>query len=243
MLELTGVSSGYGAVPVLHGVDLTITAGEVVTVLGANGAGKTTLARTISGLLPVKEGSIRLDGTDLTRKPLHRRAGRGVILVPEGRRLFGGLTVAQNIELGRIAAKGRQQDADAVGHLLDAFPKVRTLWDRQAGLLSGGEQQMVALARAAAGRPRVLLLDEPSLGLSPLLVDEVFAMVTFMARETGSAVLLIEQIVDGALAVADRGVVMAHGQIVAAGTASELSASPAVRQAYLGGAGLDEAAR
>jgi branched-chain amino acid transport system ATP-binding protein len=243
VLELSGVSSGYGAVPVLRGIDMTLAPGEILTVLGANGAGKTTLARTISGLLPAKEGSIVVDGVDLTRRPSHKRAGRGIVLVPEGRRLFGSLTVAQNIELGRTAARRRQDDVDAVGHLLDAFPKVRTLWDRQAGLLSGGEQQMVALARAAASRPRVLLLDEPSLGLSPLLVDEVFAMVTFMARETGSAVLLIEQVVDGALAVADRGLVMAHGQVVASGTAAELGASPAVRQAYLGGAGAEEAAR
>ncbi|MDQ6527254.1 ABC transporter ATP-binding protein [Nocardioides sp. LHD-245] len=242
MLELTGVSSGYGAVPVLRDIDLTITPGEVVTVLGANGAGKTTLARTVSGLLPAKAGSIRLDGADLTRRRSHQRAGRGVILVPEGRRLFGGLTVAQNVELGRLAARGRRGDADPVEHLLDAFPKVRTLWQRQAGLLSGGEQQMVALARAAAGRPRVLLLDEPSLGLSPILVDEVFAMVTFMARETGSAVLLVEQVVDGALGVADRGVVMSHGRIVATGSAAELRASPVVREAYLGVTGIEESA-
>lgn len=239
MLELSGVSSGYGSVPVLRDIDLSLPAGEILTVLGANGAGKTTLARTISGLLAIKSGELRLGGSAVTRTRAHQRARAGIILVPEGRRLFGSLTVAQNIELGAVAARRRPDGPDPVEHLLDAFPKVRALWGQQAGLLSGGEQQMVALARAAAGRPSVLLLDEPSLGLSPLLVAEVFAMVTFMAREMGSAVLLIEQIVEGALSVADRGVVMAHGRIVASGTAAELSASPAVRAAYLGGAELE----
>jgi branched-chain amino acid transport system ATP-binding protein len=234
MLELTEVSSGYGSVPVLSDIDLALVPGEVVTVLGANGAGKTTLARTIAGLLPARTGRIELAGKNIVRTSTHVRARAGIILVPEGRRLFGSLSVQQNVELGATAGRRRAGDGDSVGRVLEAFPKVRELWDRQAGLLSGGEQQMVALARAAAGRPKVLLLDEPSLGLSPLLVDEVFGMVTVMARDLDCAVLLIEQIVDGALAVADRGVVMSHGRIVASGTSVELTSSPAVRQAYLG---------
>jgi branched-chain amino acid transport system ATP-binding protein len=225
MLELNTVQSGYGKVTVIREVSLTVAPGEVVAILGANGAGKTTLARTISGTLPLRAGRIVLDGDDISRMTPHARARRGIIQVPEGRRLFGSLTVSQNIDLGRIAGRKRSGDQDGLERLIESFPKLKILWKRQAGLLSGGEQQMVALARAAAGRPRVLILDEPSLGLSPLLVDEVFAMVDLMSRELGCAVLLIEQLADRALSAASRGVVIAHGEVATTGSAEELRQS------------------
>lgn len=235
MLELNQVTAGYGSVPAIHGVTLTVAEGEVLAVLGANGAGKTTLARTISGQLPASDGTIRLRGADITRTPPHARARAGVIQVPEGRHLFGGLTVAENVALGSIPARRRGGDPEAVEAMVEAFPKLRQLWGRQAGLISGGEQQMVALVRAAAGRPRVLILDEPSLGLSPLLVEEVFAMVALMSRQLGCGVLLIEQMADRALRVADRGIVVARGRVTVSGTAEDLRRSEQLQAAYLGG--------
>lgn len=233
MLELQGVASGYGQVDVLTGVDLSVRTGEVMAVLGANGAGKSTLARTIGGTLRASAGSVRLGDRDVTRAPAHVRARAGIIHVPEGRHLFGSLTVGQNVDLGRRAI-GRRTDDDGLDALLTGFPKVRAMWNRQAGLLSGGEQQMVALARAAAGRPRVLVLDEPSLGLSPLLVDEVFAMIGHLSQVMGCAIVLIEQMASRALRAADHGIVLAHGRVSARGTADELLTSAAVREAYLG---------
>lgn len=235
LLEVEKLSSGYGPLDVLHGVSFSIGAGETVAVLGANGAGKTTLARTIVGVLPVRRGEIRHRGKQIGQARTFTRARRGIVLVPEGRNLFAGLTVKQNIDLGSTAGKRRGGADDVLARFLDAFPMISDLLDRQAGLLSGGEQQMVALARAAAGRPDVLILDEPSLGLSPLLVAQVFRMIEYMAKEIGCAVLLIEQVVDGALKVADRAMVVSHGRVTLEGAAAELRESAEVREAYLGG--------
>ncbi|MFI0374101.1 ABC transporter ATP-binding protein [Actinomadura sp. 1N219] len=235
MLEVRDLTAGYGSVVALRDVDLSVSTGEVVAVLGANGAGKSTLARTISGTTRLLSGTISFEGADIRRTAPHARSRLGIVHVPEGRRLFGSLTVEQNVMLGRQAARRRRDDRDPVELLLDALPRVRDLWRTRAGVLSGGEQQMVALVRAAAGRPRLLILDEPSLGLSPRLVGDVFAVIGMLTKELNCAVLLIEQLASQALAAADRGIVIANGRVTATGPAAELLDSDAIRQAYLGG--------
>ena len=233
MLAVHDLHAGYGSVRVLHGVDLEFEQGDLVAVLGANGAGKTTLVRTIAGQLPVRQGVIKLDGQAVTRTPTHQRARAGLLMVPEGRRLFGGLSVAENIALGRRADRGGDGE-DVLEELLELFPIVRERASQQAGLLSGGEQQQVALVRALVGRPRYLLLDEPSLGLSPVLVDQLFGHIEAIRDRLQIGVLLVEQLVDRALSLASRAYVMDRGRIVLAGTSDEVASSPAVQQAYLG---------
>jgi branched-chain amino acid transport system ATP-binding protein len=235
-LHLERVSAGYGRLQVLRNVTLDLDPGSIVAVVGANGAGKSTLAKTISGLLRVSSGTITVDDQEIQRLPAERRARMGVVHVPEGRRLFGSLTVAENLAMGRHAAKGRRVEggSDVVEVLLDSFPILRDRWAQQSGLLSGGEQQMVALTRAAASNPRYLLLDEPSLGLSPRLSGEVFRLVRLIADQTGAGVLLIEQRVDAALDLASSAHVLEHGHVVASGPADEVRTSEAVRAAYLG---------
>lgn len=233
-LTVKGLRSGYGRMNVLQGVDLELRPGSIFSVVGANGAGKSTLAKTLSGLVRASAGSVSLDGQEVLALAPERRARLGLIHVPEGRRLFGNLTVAENIALGRRAARSRRAGGDVVDRLLDSFPIVRDRWQQRAGLLSGGEQQMVALTRAAASAPRYLLLDEPSLGLSPRLSQEVFRLVTLIAEETGAGVLLIEQRVDAALRLASRASVLERGAVVASGPADAVRASEAVRVAYLG---------
>lgn len=233
-LTVTGLASGYGRMNVLRNVDIEVATGNIVSVVGANGAGKSTLAKTLSGSLKAASGTIAMDGTEVQNLAPDRRSRLGLIHVPEGRRLFGTLTVAENIALGRHAARGRRQGDDIVDHLLDSFPILRERWSQRAGLLSGGEQQMVALTRAAASKPRYLLLDEPSLGLSPRLSTEVFRLVELIAEETGAGVMLIEQRVDAALQLASHAYVLERGRMVASGTADEVRNSEAVRVAYLG---------
>lgn len=233
-LQVTDVVSGYGRMRVLQEVSIEVAPGKIVAVVGANGAGKSTLAKTISGVLRCSSGTIQVDGKPVQSSPAEHRARLGLIHVPEGRRLFGTLTVAENIAMGRHAARGRRDGADTVDHLLDRFPILRDRWNQRAGLLSGGEQQMVALTRAAASRPRYLLLDEPSLGLSPRLSSEVFELVAMIAEDTGAGVMLIEQRVDAALKLADYAHVLERGRVVASGTADDIRNSEAVRVAYLG---------
>lgn len=204
-------------------------------MIGSNGAGKSTLVQTITGLLPARAGSIDLDGRAVTKTAPQARARQGIILVPEGRRLFGELTVGENIRLGRRAARGRDTGDDPVEELLEAFPVVKERWNQQSGLLSGGQQQMVALTRAAASRPRYLLLDEPSLGLSPALTLEVFRLIRLIADRTGAGIVLVEQMAAQALRLASRAYILEQGRIVADGDAEELRRSDAVRRAYLGG--------
>ncbi|MTV26390.1 ABC transporter ATP-binding protein [Nitriliruptoraceae bacterium ZYF776] len=233
MLEVRGLASGYGRIEVLHGLDLDVAPGEIVAVLGANGAGKTTLVRTLAGQLPVREGTITFDGEDITASPAHNRARRGLLMVPEGRRLFGGLSVAENIALGRRAV-GRRGGDDPLAELEDLFPIIRERSHQQAGLLSGGEQQQVAFARALVGRPRVLLLDEPSLGLSPLLVDQLFEHIVAIRERLELGIVLVEQMVHRALAVAARAYVVDRGRVVLAGDSATIAASEEVQHAYLG---------
>lgn len=236
-LEVESVESGYERAPILHGVGLRVEPGELVAVVGSNGAGKTTLVRTVSGLLPVREGDLRIDGDSFAKMSATKRARAGIVMVPEGRRLFPQLTVGENIELGRRAARRRTGGEDPVDALIDAFPIITDRWNQQAMLLSGGEQQMVALTRAVASRPRYLLLDEPSLGLSPLKTLEVFKLIEMIRERTGAGILLVEQMADQALRAADRAYVLELGRVSMEGPAAEVRASDEVRRAYLGVAG------
>lgn len=233
-LQVTGLAAGYGRMEVLSGVSIEVPSQSIVSVVGANGAGKSTLAKTISGQLRATAGEITVDGTSLGGSRAEQRAQAGLIHVPEGRRLFGQLTVAENIAMGRQAARRRGGDPEVVDQLLESFPVIRERWTQRAGLLSGGEQQMVALTRAAASRPRYLLLDEPSLGLSPRLSAEVLRLVGSIAAETGAGVMLIEQRIDAALRLSSYSYVVDRGRVVAEGPSEQMRASDEIRKAYLG---------
>jgi branched-chain amino acid transport system ATP-binding protein len=233
-LEVRALAAGYGPVAVLRGLRLEARPGLTV-ILGPNGAGKTTLMRALTGLIP-RSGEVWLDGEDLPEKT-HEIVRRGVVLVPEGRQLFAQMTVAENLELGGwLTAKADR--AHRLERVFEEFPKLRERARQLAGTMSGGEQQMVAVARAMMSTPRLLLLDEPSLGLAPRMVDEMLAMARRIA-DGGTTVLMVEQNVKKALAVADRGYVMERGQLVASGPARLLARSTVVREAYLGAQGSD----
>jgi branched-chain amino acid transport system ATP-binding protein len=234
-LFVEGISSGYGKAAVIESISVELAPGRIAAVIGSNGAGKSTLARTVCGLLPCRSGSISLEGKPIHKLSTARRARAGVVMVPEGRRLFAKLTVAENIRMGAGAAAGRgKASARHVETLLDAFPVLRERWSQRAGHLSGGEQQMVALTRAVASAPRYLLLDEPSLGLSPKLTQEVFLLIRLIANETNAGILLIEQMAEDALRLAQDASVLEQGRITISGPADELRTSPDVRAAYLG---------
>ncbi|NYG57188.1 branched-chain amino acid transport system ATP-binding protein [Nocardioides daedukensis] len=234
MLEAHEIASGYGPVSVLHKVSMRLAQEEVVAVVGANGAGKSTLVRTLSGLLPLRAGRITLDDASIGSASAHSRAKQGLIMVPEGRKLFAGLTVRENIDLGRSALGRRRSDPDPMEVLGEIFPIIAERENQRAGLLSGGEQQQVALARALAGRPRYLLLDEPSLGLSPALTTQLFETIAKIRENLPVGILLVEQMVDRALELADRAYVIERGRVVMSGTATEVAQSSAVQRAYLG---------
>ncbi len=240
LLELSGLTAAYGAVAALSGLDLAVEEGEIVTLLGANGAGKSTTLRCISGLLPPTGGEIRFAGAAIAGLSAERVVRLGIAHVPEGRRIFPGLTVRENILLGasnrRIARAALRRDADEMFAL---FPDLARFADTLGWMLSGGQQQMVALARGLMARPRLLLLDEPSLGLAPLIVQQVFRIIARI-RETGTTVLLVEQNARLALAIADRGYVLETGRLVVAGKPDALWNNEAVRAAYLGGKRLSE---
>ncbi|GBD28906.1 High-affinity branched-chain amino acid transport ATP-binding protein LivF [bacterium HR31] len=234
LLELVDLHVYYGNIHALKGVSLHVEAGEIVALLGANGAGKSTTLNTVSGLLRPRSGAVRLEGEDLTRTPPHRIVERGVVQVPEGRRVFGQLTVLENLEMGaftRTDPKGVREDLDRVFTL---FPRLKERASQVAGTLSGGEQQMLAIGRALMARPRVLLMDEPSMGLAPLLVEQIFDAIQEINRQ-GTTILLVEQNAYMALQVAHRGYVLQTGQVVLSGPAEELRENPEVKRAYLGG--------
>ena len=232
MLTVEGLHSRYGRIEVLHGLDLEVASGEIVTVVGANGAGKTTLLKCLSGIQPVSAGSIQFRGEALTTVPAHRRVQRGLAQSPEGRQIFTNLTVEENLRLGAYLFADDKVDSD----LQDAFAMFPILKEKRslaAGDLSGGQQQMLAIARALMSRPSCLLLDEPSMGLAPILVAQIFDVVKSM-KALGVTVLLVEQNAFGALSVADRGYVMETGRITMSGPATELIADERIRAAYLG---------
>lgn len=230
MLRVEEVSAAYGAVRALHGVSLTVDAGEVVTLIGANGAGKSTCLKVVTGLLPALQGRVLWDGDDLARVPAHARVGRGLAMSPEGRQVFSRMTVLENLHMGAYSRKAEASDYERAYRL---FPRLKEREAQLAGTLSGGEQQMLAIARALMSRPRLLILDEPSLGLAPLVVRQIFDIVRTLQRE-GLGVLLVEQNARQALAVADRGYVFETGRVVLSGPASELAGNAAVQTAYLG---------
>ncbi|MBC5768131.1 ABC transporter ATP-binding protein [Ramlibacter albus] len=229
MLEVQDLGSRYGRIPALSGVSLRVGEGELVALVGANGAGKTTLLRAISGVQPVTAGSIRFDGGDIARLHARQRVQAGIVQVPEGRQVFAPMTVEDNLKLGTFA-RGNVSFLDAVFGL---FPALADKRRELAGNLSGGQQQMLAIGRALMARPKLLLLDEPSMGLAPRLVSEIFSRIRAL-REVGTTILLVDQNARAALSIADRGYVMETGRIALEGAARELLHDPQVRQAYLG---------
>lgn len=232
MLEVDQLTSRYGRIEVLHGVSLNVEEGEIVTLVGSNGAGKTTLLRAISGVQPIAGGTITFDRKPIARFPAHRRVREGIAQVPEGRQIFSTLTVEDNLRLGAATRRDKEIGQD-LASVFEIFPNLVARRTVVAGALSGGQQQMLAIGRALMSRPRVLLLDEPSMGLAPVLVDEIFSIVAgFKAR--GLTVLLVEQNAYAALAVADRGYVIETGRITMSGTGRELLNDARVREAYLG---------
>ncbi len=238
MLEIARLSAGYGGPDVLNDISLQVQAGEIVAVVGTNGAGKTTLLNTIAGLIKPSAGTIRLNATDIGGRPAERVVRSGLSLVPEGRQVIAPLSVEDNLLVGAYSRRDGGAKA-TLAEVYDRFPRLRERYRQPAGLLSGGEQQMLAIGRALMAGPRVLLLDEPSMGLAPLVVSEIFALLADL-NGLGLAILLVEQNARKALALATRGYVLEGGRIVLEGPAKELAASPAVVDAYLGATGSRE---
>lgn len=234
MLEVRDLSVSYGKHRAVAGVSLSVATGEMVVILGANGAGKTSLLKAIAGIQPAASGArVTLDGQDLAAMPAHRIVEAGLALVPEGRGIFGDLTVRENLMLGAFARRARASERDNLDRVLALFPRLSERMNQAARTMSGGEQQMVAIGRALMSAPDILLLDEPSLGLSPLMCGELFAALTRI-REGGIGVLLVEQNARRSLAIADRGYLIENGRIVGSGSATDLKDDPAVQRAYLG---------
>jgi branched-chain amino acid transport system ATP-binding protein len=232
-LELAGVDVFYGDLPALQSVDLVVEAGETLSVVGANGAGKTTMLRTISGLLRPRGGEVRFEGERIDRLPCHRVVERGVVHVPEGRKIFPSLAVRENLELGSYTRAAKAKRAESLERVFALFPRLRERQAQAAGTLSGGEQQMLAIGRALMSRPRLLMLDEPSLGLAPLLVKEIFNTIAAINRD-GITVLLVEQNTRQALALSRRAYVLENGRVALVGTGAELLGNEHVKRAYLG---------
>jgi branched-chain amino acid transport system ATP-binding protein len=233
LLEIENVHTYYGKIHALKGVSLTVDRGEIVTLIGANGAGKSTLLKTMSGLLRPAQGVIRLDGQDLTQYSPHKIVTKGVVQVPEGRRIFGRLTVIENLEMGAFAISDQGLVKRNLERVFSLFPRLKERYNQVAGTLSGGEQQMLATGRALMANPRVLLLDEPSMGLAPILVDSIFETIRHL-HGAGTTILLVEQNARMALQVAGRGYVLQSGIVLLSDTAENLRQDEMVREAYLG---------
>lgn len=234
LLDVAGLSLNYGRTTAIKGIDLAVPRGTVVCLIGANGAGKTTTMRGLSGLLKTAGGTIRFDGADITDAPAHRIARLGIRQVPEGRQVFAEMTVEENLRLGGLQSPDAQTFGNRREQVLARFPRLRERLSQQAGLLSGGEQQMLALGRALMGAPRLLLLDEPSMGLAPLFVEEIFQIIADLKRE-GTTILLVEQNAHAALEIADYAYVLESGRITLHGPGPEIADNPQVAAAYLGG--------
>ncbi|HXX59744.1 MAG TPA: ABC transporter ATP-binding protein [Candidatus Sulfotelmatobacter sp.] len=232
VLELQGIHTYYGRIHALQGVSLEVRRGEIVTLIGANGAGKTTILKTISGLLHARQGKVLLHSKDITQKAAHELVRAGIGHAPEGRRIFSRLTVLENLQMGAFT-RTHAEAQEGIEHVYTLFPRLRERSSQRGGSLSGGEQQMLAVGRALMSKPSVLLLDEPSLGLSPILVQEIFEIITEI-NSRGTTILLVEQNALQALHVAQRGYVLQTGRVILADTAEKLAANPDVRRAYLG---------
>lgn len=234
LLEVNDINTYYGKIHALKGISLTVEQGEIVTLIGGNGAGKTTTLNTICGITPASSGTVFLNGEDITRRKPHDIVTLGVVQSPEGRKIFTRLTVQENLEMGAFT----RDDKGSIGKDMDSvfkhFPRLKERQKQLGGTLSGGEQQMLAIGRAMMAQPRILLLDEPSMGLAPLLVREIFDVITTLNRNAGTTILLVEQNAHMALAVADRGYVLQSGYITHADTASALRRDPSIIEAYLG---------
>ncbi len=232
MLSVENLTSAYGRIEVLHRVSLEVRAGEIVTLVGGNGAGKTTLLRALSGVQPITSGSIRLEGKPIEDEPSHLRVARGITQVPEGRQLFAPLSVEDNLKLGAWSRRSADPTAE-MARVYALFPMLDEMRRSHAGALSGGQQQMLAIGRALMAKPRLLLLDEPSMGLAPILVDQIFEIIRALKRD-GLTILLVEQNARAALAIADRAYVLETGRITASGRAEEIQGDERVQKAYLG---------
>lgn len=233
LLEVKNIEVYYGVINALKGVSLEVNEGEIVTLIGANGAGKTTAMNSIMGFIPLRSGDIVFDGKSIKGVPTHKIMRSGLTQVPEGRRIFAELNVYENLMLGAYTAKDRSQVKKDLDDIYSLFPRLAERRTQMAGMLSGGEQQMLAMGRALMSHPKLLMLDEPSMGLAPILVSQVFDMIKHL-NETGTTVLLVEQNAEKALAIADRAYVIETGSIMLSGTGAELAASEKVREAYLG---------
>ena len=234
MLEVNNLEVYYGVICALKGISFHVNEGEIVSLIGANGAGKTTTMQSVVGIIPKKAGTVTFNGTDITKTPCHKIVHLGMTQVPEGRRIFQELTVYENLLMGAYTVKEQQRFKKDLEAIYARFPRLAERQNQIAGTLSGGEQQMLAMSRAIMSHPKLLMLDEPSMGLSPLLVDQVFEIIKDINRD-GTTVLLVEQNAGKSLAISDRAYVMENGSIVLDGTGEELAASEMVRKAYLGG--------
>ena len=234
MLKVEGLNAGYGAVNILWDVSFELKDGEIVAILGSNGAGKTTMVRAITGMIKPTSGSVEFNGTQLARKSSRFILDSGIVQVPEGRQLFTDMTVLENLQMGAFSKETKAHFAQNLKKFYQWFPKLEERARQAAGTLSGGEQQMVAVARALIGEPKLLILDEPSLGLAPNIVDEILEVAATLVHDSGISVLLVEQDITKALATADRGYVIENGRIAMEGTAAQLQSDEHVKKAYLG---------
>ena len=233
LLEIENMHSYYGHIHALQGISLTVEEGEVVTLIGSNGAGKTTTLRSIHGILPPREGRIIFDGEEIQGTPAHELIGKGIAQSPEGRKIFFRMTVLENLEMGAYHRNDRSEIQQDMDRVFDLFPRLKERTKQEAGTMSGGEQQMLAIGRALMSRPRLLLLDEPSMGLAPVLVERIFETIREINQQ-GTTILLVEQNANIALEIATRGYVLETGEIVTSATSGELREDPTVREAYLG---------
>lgn len=233
MLEIKNLQVNYGMIQAIKNVDFHVEEGEVVALIGANGAGKTTILHTVSGLLTPVQGSVIFDGTDITKIPGHKIVSMGMAHVPEGRRVFANLSVLQNLKMGAFTRKDKNEIEDSLQYVFSHFPRLDERRKQLAGTLSGGEQQMLAMGRALMSKPRIILMDEPSMGLSPIFVNEIFDIIQTVSK-SGTTVLLVEQNAKKALSIADRAYVLETGKIVMEGKASELLNNEDIKKAYLG---------
>ncbi len=233
MLKIEGLKAWYGSINALKGIDLTVEKGEIVTLIGANGAGKSTTLKCISGLIKQIEGTIEFEGENLRKYPAHKIVSMGICQVPEGRRIFGNLTVKENLLMGAYTTRDRKKIEEKMEKVFVTFPRLKERINQLGGTLSGGEQQMLAIGRALMSEPKLLLLDEPSLGLAPFLVQEIFRIIKEI-NDAGTTILLVEQNAHMALQIADRGYVLETGRIVLSGSAQELFTNEEVKKAYLG---------